>query len=207
MRSERSGQHEPLCTAGETWDGGGDETNTKHKTHLGQHPGWVFFYRPVNVTRERTRLMTWTLRHSQLNRARMIRLKSKNALISSSVTRQRRSPLRHGSATSGAAEVHCSPTVPLRSTCRGRDQTAPLHELYEPAKAAAGDQTYDPQRTVVVVISWSNWQWTIAWVATNPDPETAFLQRVGTDGLPPLQLVQWHGHRSRTVGGGCDAGQ
>jgi hypothetical protein len=71
-------------------------------------------------------------------------------------------------------------------------------------------KTYNPRREVLLVIPWSNRQWTIRRVVTDPGPETAFLQRVGTDGLPPLQIVMcqpWHGHRSRAVGGGRDAGQ
>jgi len=56
-------------------------------------------------------------------------------------------------------------------------------------------KTYNPRREVLLVIPWSNRPWTVRHVVTEPDPETAFLQRVGTDGLPPLQLVQWHGQK------------
>jgi hypothetical protein len=64
-------------------------------------------------------------------------------------------------------------------------------------------KTYNPKREVLLVIPWSNRQWTIRRVVTEPDPEAAFLQRVGTDGLPPLQLVQWNAHKS----GGAVVGQ
>jgi hypothetical protein len=60
-------------------------------------------------------------------------------------------------------------------------------------------KTYNPRREVLLVIPWSNRQWTIRRVVTDPGPEKAFLQRAGTEGLPPLQLVQWNAHGSSGV--------
>lgn len=50
-------------------------------------------------------------------------------------------------------------------------------------------KTYNPRREVLLVIPWSDRLWTIQRVVTDPDPEAAFLQRVGTPGLPPLREV------------------
>ena len=38
-------------------------------------------------------------------------------------------------------------------------------------------KTYNPRREVLLFIPWSNKPWTIRRVITEPDPETAFLQR------------------------------